>query len=846
MTNSRVRNRLLLVSSALAMAACADDTGATSEAGGSTGPVSTSITQTGGDDGDDSSTGGSGNVDTGDTDPDTTVGADTTAGPDVCETILCGDPAVCCQGDEECVLGECVAACEEGPRCGEELDVCCDAGDVCLMPDCVTPGDECVDSFDCPDDQFCEPTLGQCLPQQDPVACELIPDFEDVQVELEWSVVGVERADEQPETCDPEVDNNCDVLGSLTMPSVGDVDGDGAPEIVLNSWFATDPGGGTASFYGHILVFDGATGEVQFRIQEDLEEGQAGAYGRSTPGITDVDENGLPDIVYIGRPRVGIDPFFDNSSLIHAVNGLGLPLWSSHDAAGDPYYVYVRQGGVSFGNWDSDESAEIVLGATVIDNDGTVVADPPHPSGRGGGVYGTNNNYWGGISAIADLDGDGIDEIISGREAWAVDWQEEVIGPPTVTLTRFWDEAITDAQLDGYPAVADIDLDGDPEVVIAAEGTIRILDGQTGELWCGVDFDGDGSDCVGNDAIRTQPVPLGGDTLRAGPPTIADFDGDGRPEIGVAADDSYAVLDIYREDEDVVQPGGAAPAQPGDMYVRWANTTQDASAASGASVFDFQGDGIAEVVYVDECYLRVYSGTDGDVILEVENSSATIHEYPVVADVDGDGNSEILVVANGTGADENCTDPGYSARHGLYVYGDPNDQWVRTRQVWNSHTYHVTNATSTGTHPVDEANNWADPALNNYRQNVQGVGVFNAADVTVQLAVGTSNCLADQFEVIATVRNEGSIGVPAGIPVTLFDGVDATGDLISTQMTPAALLPGEQVSLSWLVDAPVNSSLDFFVFVDNDDLATKDGVLLECNEDNQTSTATSVSCTTPG
>jgi hypothetical protein len=44
--------------------------------------------------------------------------------------------------------------------------------------------------------------------------------------------------------------------------------------------------------------------------------------------------------------------------------------------------------------------------------------------------------------------------------------------------------------------------------------------------------------------------------------------------------------------------------------------------------------------------MRVYRGTDGMVQLTVPSSSATIHEYPLVADVDGDGNSEILIVAN--------------------------------------------------------------------------------------------------------------------------------------------------------------------------------------------------------
>src|SRR5690606_5358157 len=115
------------------------------------------------------------------------------------------------------------------------------------------------------------------------------------------------------------------------------------------------------------------------------------------------------------------------------------------------------------------------------------------------------------------------------------------------------------------------------------------------------------------------------------------------------------------------------------------SVTQDQSSnTTGSSVFDFQGDGVAEVIYADECYLRVYEGDTGNVILEQENSSATIHEYPIVVDVDDDGNSELLVVANDANVESTCgTIPGYTGRRGVFVYGDPNDQWVRTRQVWN-------------------------------------------------------------------------------------------------------------------------------------------------------------------
>ncbi len=768
----------------------------------------------------------------------TAVVDDTGTTGEVCETLLCG--GACCENaDDECVNDVCLPACPSEIRCGEDQEICCDDGQVCLANSCATPTGPCADAFDCEEGEFCEPTLDQCLPQPDPLDCEILPDFSDIEVTLEWSFESEEV---------------------LSMPAVGDIDGDMQPEVVVNTWFATDPGGNSSSFFGEIVVLDGTNGQEQFRVQNTPASDSYGSWGRSTVGLSDVDDDGLADIVYSGRPEVGIAPFFPNSAIIHAVNGLGTHLWSSHAPDDSPYYIYVRHGAPAFANFDGDDASEIVFGTTVLDNDGTVLFDQDNEWNRGGGAFGSNGDYIGGISAIADLTGDGYPEIISGRQAWSVSWDDSGPGVPDVQLTLLWEFPGPD----GFPAIADLDGDGSPEVVLVGDpapygdpdgggpeqrnGQVQVLNGATGELWCGVDPTD--AMCLGNPGLRTQPLLLPGEPGipgggRGGPPTIADFDGDGRPEIGIAGAVRYAVYDLNRAGEDIVQPVGDPPPGLGDIYVRWASLTQDSSSNStGSSVFDFQGDGVAEVIYGDECFVRVYSGLDGTVLFEEANPSATIHEYPIVADVDDDGNSELLVVANDFDWEALCGSiPGYTPRAGVFAYGDMNDQWVRTRQVWNTHTYHVTNSTSSGLTPAMEDNNWTDPALNNYRQNFQGAGVFNAPDLEVSLSIGLATCLQDEFEVIANVRNTGSIGIGAGVDVSLYRGTDANGTLVSTQQTNVGLLPGASTDISWLEASPVGgASQDYFVVVDDDD----DAAVTECIEDNNEATAASVACPVPG
>lgn len=726
---------------------------------------------------------------------DGAVGDDSSTGPDADTCVggtLCGQPAECCPAGNECIDGQCLPECPTGIRCGEDLTTCCAVTEVCLSQACVVPGNPCQDSYDClQPGEFCEPTLGQCLPQPDPLTCEHVPSFSDLDVVVEWQF-----DDDQ----------------IISIPVVADIDGDGTPEVVVNltqqdalSW----PG-------GNIAVLDGKTGVEDFRIPNNPAGDQYGSHGRSTIAVGDVSGDGLPDIVYASRVISG------GQSLIVAVDHDGNLLWTSHDASALDYLFTIENAAITLANFDDDEEAEVVVGAALIDNDGLVVWDLGDAGT--GSVHGTNSGYTGGISAVADLDDDDKPEIISGKEAWKVSWAPG----PTVTVTNYW----TYAGDDGYPAIADLDGDTVPEVVLVANRHIIALNGQTGELWCGIDPTD--AACVADPGLRTQPLPIPGGTTsnRGGPPTIADFDADARPEIGVAGGYAYSVYDINRPGEEIVQPAGDPTPADGALFRRWSVDTQDLSSnATGSSVFDFQGDGAAEVVYEDECYMRVYSGTDGYVQLEVPNSSATIHEYPLVVDVDADGNSEILIVATAKG---DCPEPD---RQGLYVYGDANDEWVPTRRVWTQHTYHVTNATSDGNVPLAEADNWTTAGLNNYRQNVQGAGVFNAPDLTVDLSIGLDNCIHNEIELRARISNIGALGVPPGAVATFYEGTDTSGALLGSAATTVALLPGASTVVTLAVPAPPQPT-DYFVVVDGAPAVT----VPECDDTNNDDLITEAGC----
>jgi hypothetical protein len=248
----------------------------------------------------------------------------------------------------------------------------------------------------------------------------------------------------------------------------------------------------------------------------------------------------------------------------------------------------------------------------------------------------------------------------------------------------------------------------------------------------------------------------------------------------------------------------------------------------------------------------------------------TATEAPIVADVDGDGRAEIVMVSNRrvwqcdtTYANwvkppgyKKAGDPGY---HGITVLGDKSDNWVGTRRIWNQHAYHVSNvcdgidqvcATAQNAHaalPSPQTDNWTVPWLNNFRQNVQGLGLFNAPDLTVAKVTVAGGCSKEHTSVTFTVTNKGSAQVAAGLKITLYFNDPASGgSKLQTVATTKALIPGASETLTVTIQLPTTYGGEAFeLHVTADDIGDGTGERNECDEGNNTALA-KVQCTGPG
>ncbi len=663
-----------------------------------------------------------------------------------CESgILCGATLECCEVGYECLDGECLPPCDSGLRCGPDSE-CCDADALCIEDECVTPGDPCIEAMDCAEDEYCDPTLGRCLPRGSNI-CEYYPPPGVFEPEQQWAWTG---SSTQPSS-----------IHVMMAPVVGDLDGDTIPEVAFHTYTSSGGYGGA----GVLRVIRGDSGEELFSVTSPVVCPEFGL------ALGDLDGDGLPEIVS-GGPCTG--------GRIMAFRNDGTLWWQSENANGTPYTISMEFGAPSIADLDGDGLGEVIVGGAVLEHNG-VLRWQARPIAAYNCCGATPR---GPVTAVYDVDADGELEVVAGNAVWRADG------------SVLWEKP---GEPDGYVAVADFYLDDAPDIVVVRNGNIYIRLGSDGTLLWG-------------------PIVLPGGG-RGGPPTVADFDGDGLPEIGVAGGGAYAVFD----------PDGSED-------VLWSQPTQDLSSnITGSSVFDFDGDGQAEVVYNDECYMRVYQGTDGTVLSEVQQNSHTLIEYPLIVDVDGDDNTEIVFAGNA--AVNRCSHiPGYTGlQAGIRVFSDALDNWVGTRRVWNQHTYHITNVRQDLRLPASEQANWR--RYNSFRKNPQS---FDAPDLVPADLDGNASACPPTMALEVEVENHGAVSVPAGLSVTFYAGTVASpGRLLATVQTDGPIVPGSsELVVASFEPEPAEMDMDVPWFVRVDDVGDGTGEHNECIETNNEAEST--------
>ncbi|MGE0792042.1 MAG: FG-GAP repeat domain-containing protein [Sandaracinaceae bacterium] len=711
-----------------------------------------------------------------------------------CSVDCAGTPAcggACCGAGQECLSDRCVVECaDEANRCGAMDELCCATDQACLGDACVPLGAACTLTEECELDELCEPALMRCVPRTAVEVCEYRPPVGTFSptIGCRWVPPAGARASSDDVVMAPAVGNLTDDNGD-GLTNTLDI-----PDVVLVSF--DRPTDGCCTARGTLRVIDG-------RCQPD---------GTMTT-IATIDTPFIDNStgVAIGNLHPDTMPAEAAPEIVATIQNNGTVAFRRTADDGSAWEVmwqntmYLRNGryngsgaAPSLADVNGDGQPEVVVGNVVLNGlDGSVMWDGAMTVRAGAGVG--NNAFLGPTSTIADLDLDGDMEVIAGNTVYDGATGAEVW---TYTYTTSNSSCGGSVACDGYNAIGNFDDDPQAEIVIVRRGEVFVLE-HDGTL---------------KRQIQIPTVSCANN--EGGPPTVADFDGDLRAEIGVATADYYIVFDLDCT-------GSVLPAECAGDGIRWQVRNHDCSSRStGSSVFDFDGDGRAEVVYADEQNFRIFDGTDGTILFDdPTHRSNTRLEMPIVVDVDNDGKSEVLVPEA----------PGNAVPSGLVVWTDAGNNWVRTRRIWNQHSYHVTNVSEDGQIPRVEPANWSMSRLNNFRQNVQPGGLFDAPDLIVE-SIELDACMpaTATAEIAVTVANRGALAVAPGVPVIAFaTPMGGAPEPLGVMRTTTTLLPGgrERLIFTWM-PAGGFTTMTFSVRAVVDDDGMGGSEYNECHEDN--------------
>ena len=586
------------------------------------------------------------------------------------------------------------------------------------------------------------------------------------------------------------------VASSRVTPLVADVDKDGVPEVI------------TYNENNTITILDGRDGTVE-RSHTYPGDKTGGSFNNPYLAVGDVNDDGYGEIFHV-----------EKNGWIRAFNYDLSLLWKKKMEFGflcTPALADFNQDGV----------AELYYGNEIRNaQTGDLVVRGSH----GTASYSSGNDWQrelNGSSVAVDILPDtecascqGL-ELVLGHVIYAVDVENGQL-----TEMKVMDDAVNKINYSGdyFPkesgfrgqnfsttAVVDFNTDGHLDVLMSgasdsARGPATVF------FW----------DVANNDA-KAFVVSIPADQVHPG---VAGYYQDLNGDVCDGTDDctwrrgisplSVANIDNDPQLECFFSSGSSLYALDDNLNPEWINHEdfwESTSGVTGVIAFDFDGDGASELIYRDQVDLYVVDGNTGQTLNDPyvnfsKCSSQTLIEYPVVADVDGDGEAELIVSCSDY---ENERFRGSNSGGARNVEGHirtyeatPGTFWLPARRVWNQQAYFGVNVnddlsipTQQPAHHLPAGTACPDPfaplrfPLNQFLSQVPNVDPCGQPLIPLArlefvgdgVRVDPPTCPDDAFSVTLSFQNEGDKYVHRPIPFAFY-AQDPTQSYRTTDANP--------------------------------------------------------------
>jgi subtilisin family serine protease len=325
----------------------------------------------------------------------------------------------------------------------------------------------------------------------------------------------------------------------------------------------------------------------------------------ATPTIADLDNDGVSEVILTSP---------GNKIYVFRKDGTDFPGFPISVTEGECFTWPANAADL-----DNDGNKEIIAAAVtssgtskvyIIRSDGTFYPGWPQP------VHVIAQRDGDGTPTIADLDGDGnkdlvvIDPYYKKMHAYQLDGSELAGFPKTLPFDTL--------EFPGVPAIVDLDNDGNPEIAYGLKDKFYLFDNQ-GNVLSGWPF--------------VAPLYNGRTINFESAPATGDIDGDGNLEVIAIAHDGGATSPVYAWKKD----GSLVPNWPMDA----GSVAYGHSPMNSPAVADVDNDGKDEVV-TGLRYIQIFDLKGAKPI----GSGISAKIAPAISDVDGDGRSEFSGVGD--------------------------------------------------------------------------------------------------------------------------------------------------------------------------------------------------------